>query len=50
MEITLSGGNFGGEIIIWNKTDILEDGREYMDIEGFIYALVGNVAVFYGMA
>lgn len=50
MEITLSGGNFGGEIIIWDKTGVLEDGREYMDIEGFIYALSGVSAVFYGMA
>ena len=32
MQITLSGGNFGGEIV------------------GFIYALIDNIAVFYGMA
>ena len=50
MQITLSGGNFGGEIVEWKAKGILDDGREFMEVEGFVYALIDNIAVFYGMA
>jgi len=50
MEVILSGGNFGGEIVIWETDGILDDGREYMNIDGFLYALSSGSAVFCGMA
>lgn len=50
MQIILSGGDFGGEIVTWEKHGVLDDGREYMNVSGFIYALIGSMAVFYGVA
>ena len=51
MGVQLSGGNFGGEFIDWATEGILPDGRDYMTIDGFVYAKVSSdQAVFYGLA
>ena len=36
--IVLSGGNNGGLEVEWVATGKMKDGREYMSIDGLVYA------------
>lgn len=50
MKIILSGGEHAGAELEWDKHGLLEDGREYVYVDEYIYVLVDEFqAVFYGM-
>ncbi len=42
MQIVLSGGDLGGEVVEW------VDGEETLTINGLVYKLIGEQAVFVG--